>query len=62
MTRPELRELVRQIWQDSPKSWVMTGLAFARLAPHIIEALSEPEPSEEESATTLADLGARRVV
>ncbi len=62
MTRPELRELVRQIWHDSPKSWVMTGLAFARLAPHIIEALAEQEPSEAESATTLADLGARRVV
>ncbi len=46
MTRAELRDLVRTAWDASPKSWVMAGLAFARLAPHILEELDRAAEAE----------------
>ncbi len=63
MTRAELRDAVRQVWHDSPKSWVMAGLAFARLAPHILEELDRAADAEnvDDVAPTLLP-EARRVV
>ncbi len=46
MTRSELRALVQKVWHDSPMSWVMAGMSFARLAPHIIEELDKAEERE----------------
>ncbi len=58
MTRAELRDLVRLVWHDAERSWVTAGLAFARLAPHIIDELNKAEEREQLATGPVIDAGA----